>query len=210
MSRALIGLFFLPYAYTNGQGGSLPEIRSEIVPLVEISSDPGTHQYTLTLPDRLRTRHFHFEVDRSACKGDLLVNNQKLASDDADEIFAFDRANRIRLEGCLERTPAPLKLTAHPKVHIAQAEATFHSAAQELRLEIRLRNTQDNSATVVLESPEFPTWEASFFLGPQTSQTQRLVLRLVRYRETITLKLTKYEEALEPPYRHIQELRIPR
>lgn len=207
-------MIYLPCALLNllyaQEARSLPEIRSEAVELVEVGAVQGAHEYTLTLPDRLRGRHFAFTVDRSVCQGDLFVNDQKLWNEDADEVFRFDRANRVRLEGCLERTPAPLRLVAHPKVFVERAEAKYFAGRGELQLELRIRNTSWNSAAVVLECVQVPGWAENFFLGPQTSQTRRVILRLGRYNPTIRLALSKFEEALEEAYQHIREVAVAR
>jgi hypothetical protein len=198
------GLIFLAWQ------AQVPSISSELVEMAEGSAKTGQHEYSVVLPDRLRGRHFAFVVDRSACQGDILVNDHKLLTLDADEVFAFDRGNRVRLEGCLERTPAPLALYAHPKVFVEEGRAVWSVATQTLRLEIRLRNTLDNSVSVNLTARELSGWDASFFLGPQTSQTRTFVVRLERQVKQIRLEMLKLEEAIEGAYRHIRILPVTR
>lgn len=190
------------------------DVATERIDLVEKLGTSGVHEYTLTLPDRLRGRHFGFVVDRSVCKGDLIVNGQKLLGDDADEVFAFDRANSIRLEGCLERTPVPLELYAHPKVLIESAVAHGRSEVRQIRitvrLTVRLRNTLANSVAVSLESKQLPGWSKPFFLGPETTQTHTFVVRLNKEEATLQLELLKQEEAVEGSYRHIRRVPVTR
>jgi hypothetical protein len=210
MCRSFTKLFLLPILAISQSSVRVHEIPSERIDLIEIPAAPSTHEYTLTLPDRLRSRHFAFELDRSVCPGPIIVNGQKLTSDDADEIFAFDRANRISVASCLERTPAPLALYAHPKVLIESGSARLHPTTRQLRLDFRLRNTLANSVSVYLSSPQIPSWEPSFFLPPESSQTHTQFVRLTSKGETVDLLLTKLEEAVEGPYRHIRSLRITR
>ncbi len=178
--------------------------------MVEVDSGPTTHTYTLTLPDRLRSRHFAFAVDRSVCLGSLLVNGQKLLGDDADEIFRFDRSNLVRLEGCLERTPKPIALFAHPKVLIHGAFAEWSPAGRQLRVRLELRNTLANSVSVTIESRNIPALSRSFFLGPQTSQTYEFFERLAKQEAVLELEMWKHEEAIEGAYRHIRSVAVSR
>ncbi len=210
MFRFLAWLFFLHFPALPQDSPRVPEIPSERIDLIEIPSAPATHEYTFTLPERLRNRHFAFERDHSVCSGPLFVNSQKLTSDDADDLFAFDRANRVRLEACLERTPTPLALYAHPKVLIESATAQFDASTSRLRLDFRLRNTLPNSVSVYLASPQLPNWELSFFLPPETSQTHTHFVRLNKWERFLVLRLTKLEEAIEGPYRHIRSLSVTR
>ncbi len=185
-------------------------IESERVELVEKGVLPGAHEYSVVLPDRLRGRHFAFILDRSVCQGGVFVNEGKLLGLDADDVFAFDRGNRIRVEGCVERTPEPLQLWAHPRVFVEEARAIWSAKRGELRLEVRLRNTLANSASVSLGAREFPEWGESFFLGPETSQTRSFVLRLKKYKPEMRLEMEKYAEAVEGAYRHIRKLFVTR
>jgi hypothetical protein len=185
-------------------------VQSEKVALVERPAEQGVHRYSVVLADRLRGRHFAFVVDRSVCAGEIVVNEQKLMGFDADEVFAFDRANSVQVSGCVERTPEPLRLFAHPKVLIEEARAVWSEQARELRLEVRLRNTLANSVSVSLGSPDVAGWGQSFFLGPQTSQTRSLVLRLRKYQAELRLELEKFAEAVEGGYSHIRKLPVTR
>lgn len=185
-------------------------IPSERVELVEVASQQGVHEYSTVLADRLRGRHFAFILDRSVCQGGVFVNEGKLLGLDADDVFAFDRANRVRVEGCVERTPEPLQLWAHPKVFVEEARVVWSAKRGELRLEVRLRNTLANSASVSLGAREFPGWGESFFLGPETSQTRSFVLRLKKYQPEVRLEMEKYAEAVEGAYRHIRKFVVTR
>ncbi len=186
------------------------KVESEKVAMVERVAEQGVHRYSVVLADRLRGRHFAFVVDRSACAGDVLVNGQKLAGLDADDVFAFDRGNAVEVSGCVERTPEPLRLLAHPKMLIEEARAVWSERARELRLEVRLRNTLENSVSVSLSSPDVADFAQSFFLGPQTSQTSRITLRLKKYQAEIRLELEKFAEAVEGGYSHIRKMPVTR
>lgn len=197
-----VGLFFF--------GMQAPAFESVKIALVERSAPQGVHEYTVVLEDRWRGKHFGFVVDRSVCTGDVFVNDEKLIGLDADEVFAFDRGNRVRVEGCVERTPEPLALWVHPQVYLEEARAVWSEKRGELRLELRVRNCLANSTSVSVSAGEVPGWSEGFFLGPQTSQTRSAVLRLKKYQAEIRLEMDKYAEAVEGAYRHIRKIVVTR
>lgn len=181
----------------------IPTLKSEEIPLIDQPAlSEGEHRYLVSLPSQFRDRHFSFLVDRSVCRGSLLVNGNVLPGEDADNVFRFDNSNLIVLNNCLERTPNPVSLLAHPKVYIFAARANYDARSGVLQLEVTIRNTLLNSASLSLE---VPGGIENFFLGPETSQTRSISVRLMKWLgNSLQLVMHKYPEAIEGEYRHIR------
>ena len=188
-----------------------PLLKSEPLPLVEIPPSGNTsHEYTLTLPDRLRDFHFVFDQDLSACPQLPTVNGQPLPTADATDVFDFSRANRIRLTGCLERTPTPLTLTAHPRVYLARSRAVWAPRSPSIALSLTLRNTLANSVSLsVTITYGEQSISRDLFLGPETSQTIELSLPSpTKPALPLSVELWKHAEAIQPAYRQIHPIPI--
>jgi hypothetical protein len=185
-----------------------PEHRTRALELLEMAVEvPGEHRYLLHLKELDRSFHFLLEVDRSACQGPVLVNAQPVTGNDLAESFRFDQANEVRITGCLERTPAPLRVLAVPRVYVA-AVRLQRQDARGYELEIEVRNTLPNSLTCSLEAGD---GEEQFLLGAQTSQTRSLFVRLraVKGRE-LEVRLWKFAEPYEGSYQHVMGIRLPK
>ncbi len=184
-----------------------PEHRTRALELLEMAVEaPGEHRYLLHLKELDRGFHFLLEVDRSACQGPVLVNAQPVTGNDLEERFRFDQANEVRIRGCLERTPEPLRVLAVPRVYVAAVRLPRQDA-RGYELEIEVRNTLPNSVTCSLEAGD---GEEQFLLGPQTSQTRRLFVRLSKVKgRVLEVRLWKFAESYEGSYQHVAGIRLP-
>ncbi len=187
----------------------VPTLKSEEIKLVEQTPNgEGEHRYLVSLPEQFRNRHFVFLVDRSACKANLAVNGNVLPSEDANDVFRFDKSNQIVLKNCVERTPQPLQLFAHPKVYISEARGNYDIGRRLLQLDVTIRNTLLNSASLSLN---LPGSSEDFFVGPETSQTRSISVHLKSWvGNSLILVMHKYPEAIEAEYRHMRIVPISR
>jgi hypothetical protein len=185
----------------------VPLRESLLLEMIEVSgAKEGAHEFLLALDEKLRERHFLFTVDRSVCQGELLVNGSKLDGEDAVELLSFAQSNKVSIAGCIERSPTPVVVRAVPRVYLARAQAM--RAGRGAQIELSVRNTLANSATVRVS---VGGTEADFFVGPETSQTRTLFLRLVdRDTTELLLEMWKFPEALEGGYRHRLKVSLPR
>lgn len=166
----------------------------------------GAHDFLLALDEKLREHHFLFEVDRSVCLGDLNVNGTKLSGEDAVELLSFEGSNKVSISGCIERTAKPVIVRAVPKVYLAGARVW--RSGEVLEIEVRIRNMLPNSATVRVSAGGK---EADLFIGPETSQTQTISVRLLNRATTeLLLEMWKFPEAIEGGYRHRLKVPVPR
>jgi hypothetical protein len=187
---AVVGLLFAQ---------DFPLRQTLVLELIAVSVPAeGAHDFLLPLDEKLRDSHFLFEVDRSVCLGDLRVNGTKLSGEDAVELLSFAGSNKISLSGCIERTAKPLIVRAVPKVYLAGARV--RRSGPRLEIEVTVRNTLPNSATVRVAAVG---QDVDFQLGPETSQTQTIFLRLVdRAKSELVVEMWKFPEAVEGAYRH--------
>ncbi len=208
LCRTCAFLLFCKHGLTQADS-MIPTLKSEEVQLIEVAqSEEGEHRYLVSLPERFRQRHFSFLVDRSVCRGSLSVNGNMLPGEDATDTFRFDHSNAIVLKNCLERTPLPLRLFAHPKVYISEALGSYDVSGELMQLEVTIRNTLLNSTSISLD---VPVRSEDFFLGPETSQTRHISVRLTKWTgNSLTLTMHKYPEAIEGEYRHIRIVSISR
>ncbi len=181
-----------------------PQHHSRDLELTELPiPGAGIHRYSFHLNESQRHFHFEVELDSSACAGPLALNGQKLTGQDVSHLLRFDQANEILVSGCIERIPQPVRVVSLPRVHIASARPVRRQGL-ELELEVRLRNTLLNSASCSLETSAS---EQQFLLGPETSQTRRLFVRLYsEEQKSVTVKLWKFAEAVEGNYQHVLEV----
>jgi len=180
-----------------------PVHKTEKIQLIEKSTAiEGEHHYWFSPSERFRDRHFRIGIDRSLCRGRLLVNGTEFKGEDATDQFRFDRSNDIAVAECLERTPSPIEILAYPKVFISLVQTTIQADRTRIRLDVTVRNTLPNAASCLLKAKGS---EAELFIGPQTSQTLSLIVRLKdREESSITLELHKFAEAIEGAYVHVE------
>lgn len=188
---------------------AVPTLKSEEIKLVEQTPNgEGEHRYLFSMPEQFRNRHFVFLVDRSACKPNLMVNGNVLPNEDANDVFSFDRSNQIVLKNCVKRTPRPLQLFAHPKVYISEARGSYDLIRGLLQLDVTIRNTLLNSASISLDV--LGSYE-DFFVGSETSQTRSMFVHLKEWSgKSLILVMHKYPEAIEAEYRHTRIVPISR
>jgi hypothetical protein len=186
-----------------------PTLKSEEIRLVEQAPNAdGEHRYLVSLPEQFRNRHFTFHLDHSVCNPQILVNGNILRGEDATDVFRFDNSNQIVLTNCIERTPAPLQLFAHPKVYISVARGSYNSRSGMLQLDVTIRNTLLNSVSLSLE---VPGRAEDIFVGPETSQACSISVHLREWSgSSLSLVMHKYPEAIEGEYRHIRIVSISR
>lgn len=184
-----------------------PEHRLRPLALVEMPvEEAGTHRYLLHLKESDRSFRFLLEVDKSVCAGEVTLNGEPVAPGEVEEAFRFDRGNEVRLTGCLERTPAPLRILAVPRVYIARGRV-LRQGPRGYELEVEVRNTLPNAVTCALEAGDE---EEQFLLGPQTSQTRRVFVRLTKVKgRALLCKLWKFAETFEGNYQHVVEILPP-
>lgn len=189
--------------------GQDPVLWTEAVELVDVPlAEEGRHEYMVTLPERLRGRHFSFIADRSVCRGPIIVNGAALGGDDAGEVFRFDRGNHVSLNGCIERTPRPLQLESHPKVYVASARARYDEPRKLLIVDVSVRNTLLNSVSATLTVANH---DEDWFIGPETSQSRSISVRLKkRPGDVLEIDLYKFSEAIEGAYHHIRSVAVSR
>ena len=182
-----------------------PLLKVERVAVYEVAgAGEGEAHFKVSLPERLRERHFEIEVDRSVCRGKVRVNGEEVVGGNLDEVFRFDRSNSILVTGCLERKPDVVSLWAYPKVFIAAAKARLDARKSILDVEVTIRNTLLNSVSCSLMVQGH---SEEFFVGPETSQTRSFFVRLKeRQQQPLTFELYKYPESMEGAYRQIQSV----
>lgn len=182
-----------------------PIVKTEKLDLYEdAGAGEGEYHFRVTIPGRLRSRHFELQLDRSVCRGKVSVNGAEVPGENLEEVFRMDRSNRIAVKDCLERKSDLMVLLAYPKVFVSEAKAKVNATGDTVDIEVTIRNTLLNSVScnlTILDQSE------DFFVGPQTSQTRSFSVRLLdRQLKPLTLELFKFAESMEGAYRHIRSL----
>ncbi len=161
----------------------------------------GEYRFLLSLPESYRNRHFRLKRDLSACRGPLMVNGTEWESEDFGGLLRFDRSNELGLKGCLERIPKPVEVLATPRVFIASLRFIHSERRATAELEVVVRNTLANSASCSLTAGGSTL---DFLIGPETSQTHRISVRLKEQGGfRFPVELYKFEEVMEEAYRHV-------
>jgi hypothetical protein len=184
----------------------VPALKTLEVDLVEMGETvPAEHHFVFHLGDSLRDRYLELNVDRSVCKGKVVLNHAAIEAGDITTMVRFDRGNQVSVAGCLERTPKPIEVRALPKVHVAKAVA--RASAKGWEIEVTVRNTLSNSASC---SVTVGGQQEDFLIGPETSQTRSFFARLDNWKgSSIPVELYKFEEAVEGAYRHLYRVELP-